>query len=258
MCFLCPLDTKSACEETPPSQQLDQIPTVTGNESHCHQEVKLELVNLCITPDQEEDSSEDGKISPSGSETTAQTDCQLFPTCSSITVTLDDEWSESGPSHGSSFTHQKQTKSGKTLCRFCLKGFQKDSDLVRHVDEIHIGEKAFKCSKCDKTFARRDHLAVHLRIHTGEKPHTCPFCGKTFAQSSNMNVHLRVHTGEKPYFCKSCGKMVAHSYHLKTCGTVEQQGEKSFRCLICGKKFQTVLKLKTHLTVHEARKLHIA
>uniref|UniRef100_A0A667WRY5 Zinc finger protein 239-like n=1 Tax=Myripristis murdjan TaxID=586833 RepID=A0A667WRY5_9TELE len=139
-------------------------------------------------------------------------------------------------------------------CRFCGKHFSRDSDLIRHVDESHTGEKAFKCPECDKEFARRDHLAVHLRIHTGEKPHSCPFCGKSFAQSSNLNVHMRMHTGEKPYFCKTCGKMVAHSYHLKTCGMTEPKGEKSFRCIVCGKKFHTASNLRVHMKIHEARK----
>ncbi|XP_071336099.1 zinc finger protein 180-like [Trachinotus anak] len=266
---LIPADTKSASEEALPSEQPDQILIVKKNETRYPDEVKEEQVDLCIIPDQEADSSEDVKVRLSGSETTSQTDCQLFPTFSAITVTLDDdgdEWNGSDdsssyscdPSHGGDlFTPQTRAQNDKRACRFCGKRFKKDSTLIRHMDEVHMGERAFKCSECDKTFARRDHLAVHLRIHTGEKPHKCPFCGKSFAQSSNLNVHLRMHTGEKPYFCKSCGKMVAHTYHLKTCGTTEPNREKSFRCLACGKKFQTVSKLKAHVKIHEARKPHM-
>uniref|UniRef100_A0A3B4XV52 Zinc finger protein 568-like n=1 Tax=Seriola lalandi dorsalis TaxID=1841481 RepID=A0A3B4XV52_SERLL len=257
-CYLC--DTQSASEEALPSQQPDQIPIVEKNETHCPQEVKEEQLDLSIIPNQEADSSEDVKVRLSGSETTTQTDYQLFPTYSTITVTLDndDEWngSEGSVSHGASFMAQEQAQNDKRACRFCGKQFKKDSALIRHMDEIHMGERAFKCSECDKKFARRDHLAVHLRIHTGEKPHTCSFCGKSFAQSSNLNVHLRMHTGEKPYFCKSCGKMVAHTYHLKTCGITDTTGVKSFRCSVCGKKFHTALKLKGHMNIHEALKAH--
>ncbi|XP_040905035.1 zinc finger protein 37-like [Toxotes jaculatrix] len=268
-------DTQSVSEEAFPSQHPDQIPIVEENETHDPQEVKQEQVGLCMIPDLKADSSEDIKIKLTGSETTTQTDCQLFPTFSSITVTLDDdidedgddEWNGSdgsgssscGPSHdGASFTEQEQEQSqrDKKTCRFCGKRFKRDSALIRHMDDVHRGEKAFECSECGKKFARRDHLAMHFRIHTGEKPHKCHFCKKSFAQSSNLNVHLRMHTGEKPYFCKSCGKMVAHTYHLKTCGTVKPNLEKSFRCLICGKKFHTALKLRAHTKIHEARKPH--
>lgn len=262
--LLCSLDSQSVSEEAFPSQQPDQIPIVEEIETHDdpHQ-VKEEQVDLCIIPDLEADSSEDEKVRLYGSETTAQTDCQLFPSFSAITVTLDDddEWNGSdsscGPGHGdASITEQEQAQRDEKACRFCGKQFNRDSALIRHMDETHTGEKAFKCSECDKTFARRDHLAVHLRIHTGEKPHKCRFCGKSFAQSSNLNVHLRMHTGERPYFCKSCGKMVAHTYHLKTCGIMEPRGEKPFHCLVCGKKFHTASKLREHMKIHEARKPH--
>ncbi|XP_039995096.1 zinc finger protein 100-like isoform X1 [Xiphias gladius] len=260
-------DPPSVSEKTFPSQQPNQFPLPEESETQYPLQVKEEQVDLCIIPDLEADSSEDVKVRLSGSETTTQTDCQLFPTFSAITVTLDDDddWNGSdgsgssscGPSHGgASFAEQAQAQSDEKACRFCGKRFNRDSALIRHMDEIHMGEKAFKCSECDKKFARRDHLAVHLRIHTGEKPHKCPFCGKSFAQSSNLNVHLRMHTGEKPYFCKSCGKMVAHTYHLKTCGITEPKGEKSFRCLVCGKKFHTASKLRVHMKIHEARKPH--
>uniref|UniRef100_A0A665TPP5 Gastrula zinc finger protein XlCGF52.1-like n=2 Tax=Echeneis naucrates TaxID=173247 RepID=A0A665TPP5_ECHNA len=258
-------DTQSASKDALSLQQPDQIPIVRRKDTHYSREVKEEQVDLCTIPDQEADSSAYKKIRCAESETITSVDSQILSTFNAITVTLDDdnEWDESdgscsyscGQNHGSaSFRAQKRAKTNKGDCRFCGKKFKKDSALIRHMDEIHMGERAFKCSDCDKEFARRDHLAVHLRIHTGEKPHKCTFCGKSFAQSSNLNVHLRMHTGEKPYFCKSCGKMVAHTTHLKNCGIRESKQEKSFRCVVCGKKFQTASKLKAHMKVHEARK----
>ncbi|GLD69616.1 zinc finger protein 568-like protein [Lates japonicus] len=155
-------DTQSVSEEAFPSQQPDQIPTVEEIETHDdpHQ-VKEEQVDLCIIPDLEADSSEDEKVRLYGSTTTTQTDCQLFPTFSAITVTLDDddEWNGSdgscGPSHSdASLTEQEQAQRDEKACRFCGKQFNRDSALIRHMDETHTGEKAFKCSKCDKTFAQ--------------------------------------------------------------------------------------------------------
>ncbi|CAG6016483.1 unnamed protein product [Menidia menidia] len=236
-------------------------------ETQDKQQVKEEQVDLCIVPEPSADSSEDLKVSSYESEAASQKDCHMFPSVGSITVTLndDDSWigndatgsSYCAPSRGdASFLHHD-----KKACRFCGLPFSRDCDLIRHVDESHAGEKAFKCSECDKEFARRDSLALHLRVHTGEKPHQCPFCGKFFTQSSNLRVHMRKHTGEKPYFCHSCGKMVAHSYHLKICSrqsssTMEIRGEKSFRCSRCGKKFGTATDLKVHVEIHDARTSH--
>ncbi|XP_070697529.1 zinc finger protein OZF-like [Pempheris klunzingeri] len=215
-------DTWTLSEEVLPSQQPDQLSIVEENKTHDAQLVREE---------------------------------QLFPTFSTASMILDvDECSGSDVSSSRALSHSEQAQKEKRACRFCGRLFNRDSDLIRHVDETHMGERAFKCPECDKRFARRDHLGVHLRIHTGEKPHQCPFCRKLFAQSSNLKVHLRVHTGEKPYFCKSCGKMVAHSYHLKTCGLTDAKGERLFHCVVCGKKFHTASNLWAHEKVHQARK----
>ncbi|XP_029927185.1 zinc finger protein 239-like [Myripristis murdjan] len=243
---LCRADGQPLCEETLPPQQLEQSPSLDETELQEPPQIKQEQLDLCIIPDLEAGTSNSVKAGLARSD-----------------QDVEDEWngsdssgsSSSRHSHGdAAFMEQEHAQRDEKACRFCGKHFSRDSDLIRHVDESHTGEKAFKCPECDKEFARRDHLAVHLRIHTGEKPHSCPFCGKSFAQSSNLNVHMRMHTGEKPYFCKTCGKMVAHSYHLKTCGMTEPKGEKSFRCIVCGKKFHTASNLRVHMKIHEARK----
>ncbi|KAM4607191.1 uncharacterized protein ACJ7VT_015472 [Polymixia lowei] len=245
--------------------KMEQTPSLEEQEVQDPPKIKEEQVDLCIIPDLEAGTSSSLK---SGLTQPVQTnDCQSSQSYSTVTVSVnnevDDDWNGSEGSGSSlpdrshkeaAFMHQKRTRRGKQTCRFCGKRFKTDSDLIRHVNNSHAGEKAFKCPECDKECARRDHLAVHLRIHTGEKPHSCPFCGKSFAQTSNLNVHLRMHTGEKPYFCNTCDKMVAHSYHIKTCGMTEPKAEKTFRCMVCGKRFRTASNLRVHTKIHEARK----
>ena len=101
------------------------------------------------------------------------------------------------------------------MCRFCRKQCRSYSDLVKHVDDTHVGQKAFKCPECDKEFIRRDKLSIHYRIHTGVKPHSCPVCGKSFNQRSNFTVHMRIHTGVKPHSCPVCKKSFTRSTTLK-------------------------------------------
>lgn len=220
-------------EDISPSQQPDQLPRVEEEEeAQGSQYVKDELLDVSISPHPTDESSH-GVKDGYESETTRPTDYQRFP---AFSVSVKEEWNRSGwdlldrrPGclETVSMDHE-QTLVEKRVCRVCGRMFSRDCDLIRHMDEVHMGERAFKCSSCGKEFARRNHLAIHLRIHTGERPHTCPFCKKSFAQRSNLNVHLRTHTGEKPYFCKTCGKMVAHSYHLKTCSLREARGKKLF------------------------------
>jgi KRAB domain-containing zinc finger protein len=49
------------------------------------------------------------------------------------------------------------------------------------------------CDTCSKPFARKDNLAVHMKIHTGDKPFSCDTCRK----SGNLARHMKGHTDDK-------------------------------------------------------------
>lgn len=146
-----------------------------------------------------------------------------------------------------------QTHTDVRFCHVCCSCFGRDIDLVRHVEEMHPGEKPFKCHVCGKVFGRREHLTLHSRTHTGEKPYQCPFCDKSFTQSAYLCVHKRTHTGEKPYCCTICGKRFYTSSALKNCMKYHT-GDRSFHCQYCGKAFYTNTHLQVHIRVHTGSK----
>ncbi|KAJ0393314.1 hypothetical protein ATCC90586_002615 [Pythium insidiosum] len=105
------------------------------------------------------------------------------------------------------------------VCRHpaCGKTFQLKGNLKRH-QNIHRGDKQFRCDVCGREFLRKADRDVHRRVHTGEKPYTCrfPHCDKSFARRSDLLSHERTHSGKKPFACDfpGCGKRFARRFDL--------------------------------------------
>ena len=56
----------------------------------------------------------------------------------------------------------------KYFCDYCGKGFDGNSKLEAH-KRVHTGEKPFKCSQCEKAFARKGTLTAHMLTHMKTK-----------------------------------------------------------------------------------------
>ena len=75
----------------------------------------------------------------------------------------------------------------------------------KHVSNVHDGRKGiFKCDLCDKYFASKRSLKVHIDNGHGEK---CEICGKYLKHADSLKVHKRqVHGG--PINCEKCNKQL--------------------------------------------------
>ncbi|KAM8739225.1 uncharacterized protein AB9X84_021404 [Acanthopagrus schlegelii] len=252
--------------------KVEQIPVLEEAEIQEQPHVRQELVDRCIGPDMEFNASNDAEVRLPKSEPTS--DCELSPSPAAVTVSVNEsmkeEWNESdGSSSPQShsievYVELEEPPREEKTCRFCGKSFKKDSYLIRHVDKIHNGNKAFKCLECNKEFEQRYQLVLHVRIHTGEKPFSCDYCDKSFVQNSSRLAHMRLHTGEKPYFCAKCGKSFATSNHFKFCKVqteceiTQDKGnadeDKAFKCSECNKEFNQRHQLVLHARIHSGEK----
>ncbi|XP_055626214.1 zinc finger protein 182-like isoform X1 [Toxorhynchites rutilus septentrionalis] len=115
------------------------------------------------------------------------------------------------------------------------------------------GRILLKCEKCEKTFASRHRLKVHVLTHTGERPFPCPYCQKTYRESAKLRIHIRNHTGDRPYSCLRCSKAFTQStllqYHIRT-----NKCERPYSCPQCPKTFVKSSALQTHIQAHPGEK----
>ena len=69
-------------------------------------------------------------------------------------------------------------------------------DYRKHCLE-HINSFACSFGDCVKRFKSQKELDIHLRKHRGEKPYGCSECDKAYAIRQDLRLHIRTqHTGK--------------------------------------------------------------
>ena len=83
------------------------------------------------------------------------------------------------------------------LCVRCVR--KRSYDHLQQHKSIHIGDKPYVCTFCEKSFMINSILQRHVLIHTGDKLYACILCEKAFIKKSGLKPHMLIHTGDKPH-----------------------------------------------------------
>ncbi|KAH8857586.1 Zinc finger protein 26 [Schistosoma japonicum] len=160
-------------------------------------------------------------------------------------------------------------------CFMCQRRFRLETELRRHVKEMHSG--AVKCEICHKVCANLRCYAQHRQKHFRTRIYQCTDCQTTFKSKLAMKRHIRVEhlqLGPEKFECQICGKIVTqigmhmlihkearfeceycnkrftkaayYNEHLRI-----HRGEQPFECHICRKRFNKKSNLNVHLKFHE-------
>ncbi|KAK4463001.1 hypothetical protein QBC42DRAFT_223603 [Cladorrhinum samala] len=63
---------------------------------------------------------------------------------------------------------------------------------IETLDHIVVKPKRFQCGRCQRSFARLEHLQRHERTHTQERPFSCNLCESKFTRSDLLTRHERL------------------------------------------------------------------
>ncbi|XP_063911178.1 zinc finger protein 239-like [Zophobas morio] len=141
-------------------------------------------------------------------------------------------------------------------CRICGKGFN-DAILFKEHNNEHLGVRPFICVVCNKSFTYSRYLLTHqMRYHRvgiegTPRPNQCNFCSKVFSKAESLQKHLNekhisVKPSEKKHLCDLCGKGFTQKNKLDIHYRVHT-GIKPYTCGHCNKCFTK----KDYLVMHE-------
>lgn len=78
-----------------------------------------------------------------------------------------------------------------------------NSDGATDVQKQHKIAPRLFCPLCKKLISK-PYMKLHMHTHTGEKPFACHLCDKHFAHRSTLNVHIKHHLGLRRFRCAHC------------------------------------------------------
>ena len=121
---------------------------------------------------------------------------------------------------------------GKTQCPICHSYFSKNTDLKRHIETVHEGQKT-QCPSCQALFSRKTDLKRHIEtVHEGKRTH-CHLCSASFSRKTDLKRHVEtVHEGKRT-LCPNCSASFSRKTGLKQhIETVHEREKNTVYCLV--------------------------
>lgn len=143
-------------------------------------------------------------------------------------------------------------------CNICEKIMRNRALLKRHLNEVHLKPKNFKCQDCSDTFLTQFSLNNHIRVnhtHPGKKPR-CDDCNFTFSSNQKLMQHTekkcqrkRDRQKKSSFKCNICDKILPYKSALERHTQKVHLKSNDFKCEECGETFSTKFILKHHIRI---------
>ena len=149
------------------------------------------------------------------------------------------------------------TETGLETCKFCQKTFNRQSNLMDHIDNVHLKVQSFECQLCGMKYSGKSQLTVHIKRKHSEENYTDPVKIRLpVTAKSDLNKHVESdHEESKPFKCKICDYKCATKGNIKRHIEGVHEGIKPFKCTICDFEYSEKRYLSKHIeSVHEGIK----
>ena len=83
-------------------------------------------------------------------------------------------------------------------CELCPYSSALNSDLKKHVENVHENYRSHRCKDCGYAASRKDILRIHILRKHPVKKHVCNECGKAFSLKCDLKGHI-----ERSVLCNS-------------------------------------------------------
>merc|ERR1712130_169472 len=138
-------------------------------------------------------------------------------------------------------------RKSKFVCQLCDYSAKTKQHLTDHINALHLQKRDYKCSFCDKSFARHSHVKRHEDAHRNLRKYKCSLCDMAFNRKSHLDRHIETHTKGKTVFCYICKQGCRSKRSLDE--HMKKHSARTEKCPACDKSFSGSIALQKHIKV---------
>ena len=131
-------------------------------------------------------------------------------------------------------------------CQLCDKEFSRANNLKRHIEQVHMSLKLFKCDQCQFETSAKATMKEHKSSKHEGITYKCDQCDKKCYDKRSLKNHILIDHDKFLFECSVCHFTCKTAGTLKNHIKLEHENNPKLECDSCNKTFSTLHYLKRH------------